>query len=227
MLVFSQGLQLINAARKAVPAVNYALGVAGVVASGAIVMAFFPGHGGAAVIVGGAVFVGMVLLFVFSRLINSESGSTQMAGQVLIWAVLVFFIVMLTSVGSAAIFGEPKTIAKVLGFEPTQWAVRVYNVDQAEVVMLNGEKITKATYGDNYTVNISDLVQSGKNTIKLIVSNRTSDGRTYNGVTYGIEVLRDGHHVVSQECGQQSVSYCPTAQISNNPIDVETTFEAN
>jgi hypothetical protein len=107
-------MAVLDEARKAVPAVNYALGVAGVAAAAAIVTAFV-GRGTGGMIVVGSAFVGMILLFVFSRLVISPSPSIQFAGVVLVWIVLVFFGTFLVLTATAVIFTKPCNWAQFLG----------------------------------------------------------------------------------------------------------------
>jgi hypothetical protein len=106
-------IDILNKARKAVPAVNFALGVAGVAAAAAFVGAFVGGTK-AGIILIGSVFIGMILLFLFSTLITSKDASHKFAGEVLMWAVLIFFIVFLIFTVGAVAVGEPCNWATVL-----------------------------------------------------------------------------------------------------------------
>jgi hypothetical protein len=109
-------LSVLDKARKEVPAVNYALGLAGIAAAASIII-FFVGRSTNSVLLLGAVFVGMILLFVFSNLINSSSRSNQLAGQFLMWAVSLFFIAFLAFTTSAMVGGWPCNWADFLGVE--------------------------------------------------------------------------------------------------------------
>jgi hypothetical protein len=106
--------QVLNAARKAVPAVNYALGIAGIAAAASIV-GLFVGQTQAGVRVIGLVFIGMVLLFVFARLAVASDRSVRVAGAVLLWSVLLFFIIFLGFTVSAFATGAPRAWAEFLG----------------------------------------------------------------------------------------------------------------
>jgi len=106
-------LNVLDEARKAVPAVNYALGLAGVAAAAAIITSFV-GHGPGAIIVIGASFVGMIILFIFSKLVVSTSPSIQFAGVVLVWATLAFFGTFLVLTTTAVIFTWPCNWAELL-----------------------------------------------------------------------------------------------------------------
>ena len=107
-------IEVLNSARKAVPAVNYALGVAGIAAAAALVAAF-TGNSRAAVIIVGLVFVAMVLLFVFATLVRAKSAAIRRAAEFLLWAVLLFFASFLVLTVSAFSIGEPCNWAKVVG----------------------------------------------------------------------------------------------------------------
>ena len=112
----SNPLSILSNAIKAVPAVKYALGVAGIAAAGAIVTTFAGGHSRTAIFLVALVFIGMILLFLFSNLVTSRSQSAQIAGQVLLWAVTVFFVVFLLFTTTAAVAGWPCNWAGFLNF---------------------------------------------------------------------------------------------------------------
>jgi hypothetical protein len=114
----SSPLSILNAARKAVPAVDYALGAAGIAAAGAIVVGLL-GNGRAAVIISGAMFISMVLLFIFSRLITTQSVGIVIAGMVLLWAVTIFFCTFLLFTATAFAFQWPPPWAQFLGLTPS------------------------------------------------------------------------------------------------------------
>ena len=93
--VITDLLRILNSARRKVPAVDFALGIAGVAAAGGIVASIL-GQTKASIIIIGLIFLGMILLFLFSRLAIAKSRSISAAGQVLLWSVLLFFILFLT-----------------------------------------------------------------------------------------------------------------------------------
>ena len=109
-------LKILNEARKAVPAVKYALAVAGIAAAASIVSALV-GQGRTALLLVGLVFVGMILVFLFSTLVASNSRSVQIAGEVLLWAVLLFFITFLALTVSAFLINSPPAWVRFLGIE--------------------------------------------------------------------------------------------------------------
>lgn len=85
-------VDILNKARQAVPAVDFALGVAGIAAAGALVIGFI-GSGRTAFIILGGIFVAMVLLFGFARLVAAQNPAIVTAGIVLLWAVIAFFCI--------------------------------------------------------------------------------------------------------------------------------------
>lgn len=83
-------LKILSDAQKAVPAVKYAFGVAGVAAAAALVRGGL-GYRQSTVLIIGAMFIAMILLLVFSVLITSKSKIIHGAGIGLV-CVVVFFI---------------------------------------------------------------------------------------------------------------------------------------
>jgi hypothetical protein len=107
-------LKLLEAARRAVPAVKYALGVAGVAIAAAIVISAV-GNGRAAIIIMGGTLVAMVLLFVFSQLVAVKSPSVNIAGIAMLWSVVFFFTAFMFFTISAFAFQWPRTWATFIG----------------------------------------------------------------------------------------------------------------
>jgi hypothetical protein len=109
-------MAILDKARKAVPAVNYALGVAGVAAAAALVT-LLVGNTNSSIILLSSSFVGMVLLFVFSKLVVSPAPSIQFAGIVLVWMILAFFATFLLFTTTAFVSGWPCNWAEILGLK--------------------------------------------------------------------------------------------------------------
>lgn len=109
---------VINSGLRAVPAVKYALGVAAIAVLGAVVVASLGSPRAAVVIVGG-MFVGMLLLFAFSRLTAAESPAIVSAGVFLLWAAIVFFCTFLFFVVTAFAVRWPEPVANFLFGEVT------------------------------------------------------------------------------------------------------------
>ncbi len=109
-------MAILDKARKAVPAVNYALGVAGVAAAAALVT-WLVGNTNSSIILLSSSFVGMILLFVFSKLVVSTAPSIQFAGIVLVWMILAFFATFLLFTTTAFVSGWPCNWAEILGLK--------------------------------------------------------------------------------------------------------------
>jgi hypothetical protein len=107
-------MAILDKARKAVPAVNYALGVAGIAAAAAIV-SWLVGKNISSIILLSSSFVGMILLFIFSKLVVSTAPSIQFAGVFLVWITLVFFAIFLLFTTTAYVLTWPCNWAEFLG----------------------------------------------------------------------------------------------------------------
>jgi hypothetical protein len=104
---------ILNAGLRAVPALKYALGVAGIAVLGAVVVGVL-GSTRAAVVILGGMFVAMVLLFAFARLTASESPTITAAGVFLLWAVILFFCTFLVFTATAVAVRWPKPLADLM-----------------------------------------------------------------------------------------------------------------
>ena len=109
---------ILSAARKAVPAVDYALGVAGVAAAGAIIIGFL-GNGRAAIIILSAMFFAMILLLAFARLVATKSIAIVRAGVALLWMVISFVGVFLFFTVTAVAIRQPLAWVQILGLDPS------------------------------------------------------------------------------------------------------------
>jgi hypothetical protein len=124
---------VLMAARKAVPAVDYALGAAGIAAAGSIVTAFL-GRDKVSIIIFGGMLVAMILLFVFARLVASTSPLITYAGYFLTWAVVLFFVTFLVFTATAMAIGQPVIWAGVLGVnKPSPTKSLVDQIDYGDV----------------------------------------------------------------------------------------------
>lgn len=113
-------ITLYNKAVRAVPSVKYALGVAGIVAAGAMALAVSKGNAKVAILSFVAVMIGMCLLVVFAAAANKMG---RWPGFVLLWSVTILFVCMLTMTVTALAFGAPGNWAKLIGAvadNPTQ-----------------------------------------------------------------------------------------------------------
>src|SRR5258706_13514012 len=89
--ILSSLLSLLQRAQAAVPAVRYAVGIVGVAAASAIVYLVL-GHTRASILSIVLMFGGMILLFLFARLVSTKgSSSIQAAVNVVLWSVVLAF----------------------------------------------------------------------------------------------------------------------------------------
>jgi uncharacterized membrane protein YhaH (DUF805 family) len=119
MLDIAAPIRVLNSARRAVPAVNFALGVAGIGAAGALVT-IFVGNDRAGLIVIALLFVGMLLLFLFAQLVVARAPAVKFAGVVMMWGVLVFFLTFLGFTVTAFAIEWPAAWSRFLGISQMQ-----------------------------------------------------------------------------------------------------------
>lgn len=103
---------ILRAATQAVPAVKWALGVAGVISATALVKVFFVSVG-AALLAGFGMLVLMVILVLFAVATRAKSSVLIVPAMFLTWAVLVLVIVSSALTVSAAFFGWPKPLQEL------------------------------------------------------------------------------------------------------------------
>ncbi|MFZ1007050.1 MAG: hypothetical protein WAN65_09445, partial [Candidatus Sulfotelmatobacter sp.] len=111
-------IAIIREAIPKVPAVKYALGLAAIGAAGSIVVSFL-GSSKTTIIVVAVTFVGALLTLAFSKLAISRSESSRRAGEVMLWAVVLFFCIFLTFTVSAFATGMPIRWSIFIGIEPS------------------------------------------------------------------------------------------------------------
>jgi Concanavalin A-like lectin/glucanases superfamily len=145
---------IINAARQAVPAVDYALGVAGVAAAGAIIGGLL-GYTRVSIIVLGGILVAMILLFAFARLVAAQSASVTLAGVVLLWAVIIFFVCFLVF-----------TVTAVAAQVPLAWAKIIGVADNVETILEPKSKPILSWSGDTLPTNGTNPAAKGNVTVK-------------------------------------------------------------
>ncbi|MET4699278.1 hypothetical protein ABIE65_002308 [Constrictibacter sp. MBR-5] len=112
-----QPIAVLRAAIRQVPAVKYALGIAGIAAAGAIITRLL-GYDKASIIIIGVIFIAMILLYAFSGLIASRKTSTTMPGIILLYAVIFFFCTFLFFTVTAFAFQWPSAWAQFIGATP-------------------------------------------------------------------------------------------------------------
>lgn len=109
---------ILQTAIRQVPSVRYALGIAGIAAAGSLVTKFL-GYDRASIIIIGGTFVGMILLYVFSRMVASQSEATTIHGIVLLYAMIFFFCCFLFFTVTAFSFTWPLPWAIFIGAAST------------------------------------------------------------------------------------------------------------
>jgi len=147
--------RILQEAIKAVPAVKYALGVAGVASAVALVYSF--GISPKVALLGTVVmFLLMTILVVFARLTSLATGSFQLLALVLAWFSLLLLMAVSTLLVSCVFFRKPLDLSKWLGenqaatgqqtppMRPDIYAVRVQVLDpQGQAVA--GSRIRTST----------------------------------------------------------------------------------
>jgi hypothetical protein len=109
-------MELLRRARDEVPAMRFAIALAGLIAVAAIGL-LLVGKTWAALISCASVLIGMILLFVFSRLVASKSAQIQIAGIFLLWSVVITFMTFLVFTLGAVSVGIPSGWARILGLQ--------------------------------------------------------------------------------------------------------------
>ena len=99
---------------RAVPAVKYALGVAGVASAAAIAIAFFKSPA-AALLATIVMLALMAILYVFTRLVAADQQHAQGAALVLMWFCLGLFFVWSVLLTLSVFFDIPKPLPALLG----------------------------------------------------------------------------------------------------------------
>jgi hypothetical protein len=105
--MFRQTFSIIREATKAVPAVRYALGVAGVMAAFALGASFFK-DAKVAFFATVAMFVLMLLLVVFAKAATQGSSVVKGPATLLLWTMTLLFILSASLTVSAVFFNYPK-----------------------------------------------------------------------------------------------------------------------
>jgi hypothetical protein len=113
---------ILRAATQAVPAVKWALGVAGVISAAALVKVFFVSVG-AALLAGFGMLVMMVILVLFAAATRARSSVLIVPALVLTWALLVLVIVSSVLTVSAAFFGWPKPLQDLINGMTNEHAI--------------------------------------------------------------------------------------------------------
>jgi hypothetical protein len=111
--VWTAAMQLLREATSVVPAVRYALGVAGVMAALALGSMLFK-NAEAATFGVLAMFISMVLLLVFAAASALGGDTFRLPALVMTWAILILFIASAAMSLSAIFFDTPKPLTTLM-----------------------------------------------------------------------------------------------------------------
>jgi hypothetical protein len=99
-------LHILRYATEVLPATRWAVGVVGLAAAAAIILAL--GQSPVFGVVGVAgIFVAMVALFVFSRLLETAAAATKLVAAVLMWFMVLVFMATVSATFTSAFFNAP------------------------------------------------------------------------------------------------------------------------
>ena len=106
-------LRALRRAQQAVPAVRYAMGLAGVAAATSIITSFV-GDAQASVRTLGLVFAGMILLYVFAVMVRSSKAAHKPA-KVLVWVLVAAYVIFVSMTVTVFVFEWPCLWMRFLG----------------------------------------------------------------------------------------------------------------
>src|SRR4051794_12803132 len=112
VIAIAQGI--LREAIEKVPSLKYAVGLTGIAAALAIIVAL-TGKLSNPIIPLGLVFIGMILLFVFSAAVSSGVAGGAIVGSILVWSVALVFLVFLGFTVSVFAEGVPCNWATFIG----------------------------------------------------------------------------------------------------------------
>ena len=75
------------------------------------------------------------------------------------------------------------------------WSLSLYQIDDQMDVYLNGTKLSTCYFGNTCNSDLTNLMKSGKNSLKLVLTN------TGAGWTYGYQILKNGSVYKQDSCG--------------------------
>ena len=113
--LLAQAAAAFQALRKAVPAVDFALGFAVVAALAALIIGFL-GYARAALIIFAGMVVASLFVAICVRVFSGRNSALTLAGIATVWAVALFFITFLAFTATAVAFKWPPGWASILGF---------------------------------------------------------------------------------------------------------------
>jgi len=105
---------ILTKATAQVPAVRYAIGVAGIAAAVAIATTLTKGYSSVTILAVGLLFAAMVALYLFSMLVSSNTKATRYAGIALVWSVVLFNIIVMIFTMTSVAMNWPCNWMKIL-----------------------------------------------------------------------------------------------------------------
>lgn len=117
MPLFDFATTTLKSAAEQVPAVKYAVGLTGVAAALAIII-FLTGSVTNPIPLIGLVFIGGVILFIFSVAVASGIAGGKVVASILVWCIIIFFLIFLGFTVSAFASGLPCNWAKFIAVDP-------------------------------------------------------------------------------------------------------------
>jgi hypothetical protein len=151
---------VLRAAVNAVPAVKYALGVAGIAAAAALAASFFAGRTQAALLASAAMLVLMILLVLFARLTSTASKALVPAVLFMTWAILLLVIASAGLLVTSFFFDWPKPLETLFVIQATEAGSRKEPIGTAtaDLSIYNGLPSAADTPLPNVPApNLSDL----------------------------------------------------------------------
>jgi uncharacterized protein YraI len=182
----------LNTARNSVPAVDFAIGTAGIACLAALALGFL-GYARASAIIFGGMLVALAFIVICARLMAGGNSALTVAGVVTVWAAAMFFIIFLCFTASAVAFKWPQPWALILGFDVGSEKASICSAPDEEVVNYS----CGHAGGDYVVINIrSDDADHG-----LVIRNAAD----ISGIQIGV-IPPNGTDIVVGQC---EADWCP------------------
>ncbi|HWZ43617.1 MAG TPA: hypothetical protein VNW97_09070 [Candidatus Saccharimonadales bacterium] len=127
--------RLLRAAIDGVPAVKYALGIAGVISALAIVKGFFASTG-SALLAAAAMLILMSMLLVFAAASKLGPTSLRLPALIFTWATMIFFVTAASLTLTSVFFSWPRAFPAFLGDVQQLDSNPSKNITSAEIPLL-------------------------------------------------------------------------------------------
>lgn len=86
--------------------------------------------------------------------------------------------------------------------QASSWKLHLSGIDDSMAVYVNGNLVYTCSFGQTCSVNLSQYLLSGTNTLEMQLTN------TVSGWTFDYKILKDGVVVLKDKCGNFNVSGC-------------------